>query len=157
MNPAAPTWASAAISGPAQVTTPPPTPQQDPPVPRIDHNKYGQRVDSTLIYDKESVKKIRGLHLCVNHYLRECTYGDSCTNRHDVNLNKNDLHTLRVVARQQPCRFGTGCDDPLCTYGHRCPMEREGSRECFFGADCRFPVDMHGIDLKIVRTTKVGK
>lgn len=140
MNPAAPTWASAATSAPAQVATrehpqnvptpnplltshavslAPPTPQQDPPVPRIDRNKYGQRVDPTLIYDKESVRKMRGLHLCQNHYLRECTYGDGCVNRHDYNPSKNELHTLKVVARQTPCKFGTDCDDPYCTYGHK--------------------------------------
>ena len=62
---------------------------------------------------------MRGLHLCQNHYLRECAYGDSCINRHDYNPSKNELHTLKVVARQTPCKFGTDCDDPYCTYGHK--------------------------------------
>lgn len=141
MNPAAPTWASTASSAPGQVATrkylhyplhknnlltcnlfspAPPTPQQDPPIPRIERNKYGQRVDPTLIYDRESVKKMRQLHLCQNHFLRgNCTYGDGCTNRHDYKPTKNDLHTLKAVARQTPCKFGTECDEPLCTYGHR--------------------------------------
>ena len=36
-------------------------------------------------------------------------------------------------------------------------MSKEGSRDCWFGSDCWFSKDMHGIDLKIVNTTKVGK
>lgn len=36
-------------------------------------------------------------------------------------------------------------------------MGKEGSTDCFFGSDCWFSKDMHGIDLRVVHTTKVGK
>ena len=54
----------------------PPTPQPNEKVPRIERNKYGQRIDPPFVYDKDAFKRMRQLHLCQNHFLRECQYGN---------------------------------------------------------------------------------
>ncbi|KAL8822909.1 MAG: hypothetical protein Q9191_006368, partial [Dirinaria sp. TL-2023a] len=119
MNPMATSWATAAISAPAQPASPPPTPQRSPAVPSINRNKYNQRIDPLFPYDKDANKKLRALHLCNVHFLRhDCPYGDSCTHDHSYKPSKNELATLRGLARQTPCKFGSACDDPICIYGH---------------------------------------
>lgn len=121
MNPMATSWASTAHSAPAQVATPPHTPQ--PTISGgtvIPRNRHGQRVDPPSNYDKIEVKRVQKLKMCMVHYLREdCLYGDSCIHRHDYKPNKNEMQTLRYVARMTPCKFGSPCDDFKCIYGHR--------------------------------------
>ena len=39
----------------------------------------------------------------------------------------------------------------------RCPMSKEGVKDCFYGSQCKYPEYLHGIDLKVVNTTKIGK
>ena len=177
MNPMTPSWAIKAISGPpVQYGSPPPTPQPTPlnmnTVPR---NKYGQRIDPMVSYDKSEVKRVQKIHMCNVHFLRnDCPYGDECSHSHSYKPNKNELLTLRCVARQTPCHFGTACDDMKCIYGHRyvihtpgltftlptwycrCPFSYEATKECRFGENCRFDKTMHGLDTKVVRTTKVS-
>jgi hypothetical protein len=120
MNPMATSWASKAVAAPpSQVASPPPTPQpaKEPAIPR---NKYGQRVDSIPKYDASELNRVKKIKMCNVHYLRnDCPYGDECTHDHFYKPNKNELETLRFVARQTPCRFGTQCDDAKCIYGHR--------------------------------------
>ncbi|MCJ1357228.1 MAG: hypothetical protein MMC33_007224 [Icmadophila ericetorum] len=157
-SPMAPSWASTAgAAPPAQIASPPPTPSpHTATVSVIPRNKYGQRVDPMIQYDKSEVKRVQKIKMCNVHFLRnDCPYGNECEHDHFYKPNKNELLTLRFIARQTPCRFGTGCDDTKCIYGHRCPTGQEGSKDCRFGASCRFDPDMHGIDLKVVRTTKV--
>ncbi|MCJ1417127.1 hypothetical protein MMC32_003466 [Xylographa parallela] len=123
MNPLAASWATKAISAPpAQIASPPPTPQ--PPTlenaNKIPRNKFGQRIDPTIQYDKNEVRRVQKLHMCNVHFLRhDCPYGDDCTHDHFYKPNKNELMTLRVVARGTPCHFGSACDDIKCIYGHR--------------------------------------
>ncbi|MCJ1480202.1 hypothetical protein MMC06_000356 [Schaereria dolodes] len=161
MNPMAVSWASTAISTPpAHVASPPPTPtpqSSSSVINVIPRNKYGQRVDSSMQYDKSEMKRVQKLHMCNVHFLRgDCLYGDECTHDHYYKPNKNELQTLKYITRQTPCRFGPGCDDTKCIYGHRCPTGTEGSKKCLFGDACRFDLEMHGIDTTVVRTTKVS-
>ncbi|MCJ1388175.1 hypothetical protein MMC18_001020 [Xylographa bjoerkii] len=123
MNPMAASWATKAISAPpAQIASPPPTPQPAnlENANKIPRNKFGQRIDPTIQYDKNEVKRVQKIHMCNVHFLRrDCPYGDDCTHDHFYKPNKNELMTLRFVARQTPCHFGSACDDIKCIYGHR--------------------------------------
>ncbi len=121
MNPMAASWATAATSVPNHIASPPPTPQPTPPSSKIiPRNRYGQRVDPVMNYDKLEVQRVKKIKMCNVHYLRnDCSFGDGCTHMHTYEPNKNELQTLRYVARMTPCRFGSDCDDPQCIYGHR--------------------------------------
>ena len=177
MNPMGSSWATKAVSAPpVQLGSPPSTPQPTPPnMSTVPRNKYGQRIDPVVSYDKSEVKRVQKIHMCNVHFLRnDCSYGDDCSHSHSYKPNKNELLTLRCVARQTPCHFGTACDDIKCIYGHRyvfltprsvftsptlycrCPFSYEGTQECRFGENCRFDKSMHGLDTKVVRTTKVS-
>lgn len=37
----------------------------------------------------------------------------------------------------------------------RCPANESGKKDCRFGINCRFDKELHGIDLHVVKTTKV--
>ncbi|KAG8530314.1 uncharacterized protein KY384_004816 [Bacidia gigantensis] len=155
LNAAAPTWASAAMK-PA-LASPPLTPQPAKSViPQVPRNRLGQRVDPVGTYDPQEVKRIKSKKMCNVHFLRnDCPY-DPCTHDHYFQPTKNELATLRYVSRMTPCKFGLECDDLKCIYGHRCPVDREGSKECKFGENCRFELESHGIDRRIVNVVKVG-
>jgi hypothetical protein len=126
--------------------------------PGINRNRFGQRIDD--IDDSipnEDIKRVKKLKLCNVYYLNgadACT-NVRCTHDHDYDITKNDLRTLKQVARMTPCYFKTECDDPKCIYGHRCPQSHPNSKECWYKEDCRFAGWGHGIDTKICRTTKV--
>lgn len=156
-------WAAAAKKVPP---TPDLSPQTTPAeiFTGIQRNRSGQRVDPFCCdYDKEEVARMKRLKLCHVHFLRhDCVYGDGCTHRHDYNPTLAELKTLRNVARLVPCARGSDCDEPKCTYGHICPVpdrkdveSKRGGKTCFYGDNCRFPAEMHGIDKTVVRTTKV--
>ena len=121
MNPMAPSWASAAVAPTNHVASPPLTPQISPPGSNIiPRNRWGQRVDPIMSYDKAEVQRVKKLKMCNVHYLRkDCGYGDGCTHDHSYQPNKNELQTLEYVSRMTPCRFGSDCDDIKCIYGHR--------------------------------------
>ena len=92
------------------------------------------------------------------HY--EAGKADKCPHRHDIKLNAQEKHYLRVVARETPCKRGTHCEDLKCIYGHRCPFPpaTEGSMRganCINGENCRFPREMHNMDMVPVKTTKI--
>ena len=172
--PTSTSWATKAVSGPPGHTVQLASPPQTPTPATIPRNKYGQRLDTLGKYDPTEFKRVQKIKMCNVHFLRQdCPYGDECTHDHFYKPNKNELETLRQVARSTPCKWGTGCDDVKCIYGHRyekefirlimsdsdrrarCPHSVEGQRICRFGDNCRFDTEMHGVDLKAVRTTKV--
>ncbi|KAL8897516.1 MAG: hypothetical protein Q9207_007179, partial [Kuettlingeria erythrocarpa] len=121
MNPKAASWASTAIAA-AQLASPPPTPQPAPSHPAtsedIPRNRMLQRIDPPIVYDKEVVNKVRNMKLCNVHFLRgDCAY-DPCTHSHNYKLSKNEMASLKTIARMVPCYYGSDCDDPKCIYGH---------------------------------------
>ena len=178
-NPAQPTsWATKAMSAPAfQLPAPPPSSQPQPPT--IPRNKYGQRIDPLLKMDPTEFKRVQKIKMCNVHFIRrDCPFGDDCTHVHSYKPSKSELDILKQVARSTPCRFGTDCDEMKCIYGHRyaieprlywglwekktadtstsrCPHQAEGQKGCRYGSNCKFPDHMHGIDTRVVRTTKV--
>ncbi|KAI4197462.1 MAG: hypothetical protein LQ350_005901 [Teloschistes chrysophthalmus] len=160
MNPKALTWASTANSA-AQLVSPPPTPAPAPSQPatstEIRRNRYGQRIDPPSVYDKDEVNRLRNMKLCNVHYLRgDCPY-DPCTHNHKHKITNNEKKGLSTLARMIPCIYGSECDEPKCFYGHRCTLSVTGKKDCIFGENCKFDKSLHGIDLNVVKTTKIGK
>ncbi|KAK5119010.1 hypothetical protein LTR62_000221 [Meristemomyces frigidus] len=133
----------------------------------IPRNRAGQRIDETLEYDREEVQRLKRLKMCNQHFigLGCCHFNagkaEKCPHRHDMKLNKHELHCLRIVARETPCKRGLFCDDVKCIYGHRCPFptasegSMRGSGRCMNGEACRFNAEMHGVDTRIVKFVKV--
>ena len=130
-------------------------------------NLKGQRIDDTLDYDRDEVQRLKKLKMCNQHYigLGCCHYNagksDKCPHRHDIRLTTKERYSLRVVARETPCKKGFECDDVKCIYGHRCPFplategSARGSGMCLNGDNCRFSRDMHGVDTKVVKKTLI--
>ncbi|MCJ1265236.1 hypothetical protein MMC22_005111 [Lobaria immixta] len=121
MNPMATSWATTAVSNATRIVSPPPTPQPTPVVVQtIPRNRHGQRIDPVVKYDANEVERVKKLKMCNVHFLRhDCIFGDDCTHDHAYKPNKNEVQTLRHVARMTPCKFGTECDEIKCIYGHR--------------------------------------
>ncbi|THC88446.1 hypothetical protein EYZ11_012109 [Aspergillus tanneri] len=104
---------------------------------------------------REEVTRLKKLKLCNYHFLQgECPNG-SCSHDHSRKLTKSELHILKAIARMTPCRYGLDCDDPECIYGHRCPQSEPGRTGCYWGSNCRFSRAAHGVDINIVKVTKV--
>ena len=85
-------------------------------------NKYGQRLDRPLDYDKQflSVLFSKLSRLCNNYYLKGyCGYGNNCSWDHSEYLNKIQIDTLRHKARTSSCR-DPFCADLQCSLGHMC-------------------------------------
>ncbi|KAF2797370.1 hypothetical protein K505DRAFT_143878 [Melanomma pulvis-pyrius CBS 109.77] len=125
----------------------------------IARNRGGQRVDPPCRdYDKTEVDRIKKIKMCNVHFLRdECPYGPACTHLHSYKPTKDEISTLRLVARMAPCQNGSGCQDIKCMYGHRCPAPRsdrgaKGTKSCIFGEQCKFPPELHDIDCTVVKT-----
>lgn len=138
------------------------------PVPAtpIKRNKFNQRLDDVLDYDRDEVQRVKKLKSCNQHYIGNgcCHFNagkpDKCPHAHNNRLTDADLKVLRVVARETPCKKGHDCDDPKCIYGHRCPfpLAMEGSMRgigCLNGNACRFPSSMHGMDTVPVKIKTV--
>jgi hypothetical protein len=137
------------------------------PVDTVKRNRAGQRVDIPGDYDRDEVQRIKKLKSCNQHYIGIgcCHYNagreDKCPHNHDFTFSAADLKTLRVVAKETPCKKGHECDDPKCIYGHICPfpLATEGSMRgigCLNGEACRFPKSMHNMDkvpVKMIRTS----
>ncbi|KAH7355776.1 hypothetical protein BKA66DRAFT_429513 [Pyrenochaeta sp. MPI-SDFR-AT-0127] len=129
----------------------------------IARNRIGQRVDPPCKdYDKAEVDRIKKMKMCNVHYLRnECPYDVNCTHVHSYQPSKDEISTLRLVARMAPCQNGSGCQDIKCIYGHRCPApphrtyQIKGTKSCIFGESCKFPADLHDIDTNVVKTLVV--
>jgi hypothetical protein len=156
---------SAFMNYAAKAALPPaPTPESPAykPVNReevIARNRVGQRIDPPCRdYDKTEVDRIKKTKLCNVHFLRdECPYGPQCTHLHNYKPTKDEILTLRLVARMAPCSSGSGCQDIKCMYGHRCPAPRsdrasKGTKSCIFGESCKFGPELHDIDTNVVKT-----
>ena len=137
------------------------------PTTTIPRNKKGYRLDTAVQYDRDEVQRLKKLKACNQHYIGVgcCHYNagkaDKCPHNHRYTFSYSELKSLRVVARETPCKKGHDCDDPKCIYGHQCPFPTaskgslRGSGLCLNGEGCRFPASMHGMDLVPLRITKV--
>jgi hypothetical protein len=128
----------------------------------VARNRSGQRVyPSCKDYDKSEVDRVKKLKLCNVHFLRhECPYDANCTHVHNYKPTKEELNTLRLVARMAPCVHGSGCDEMKCIYGHKCPAPParngvKGTKSCIFGEGCKFAPELHDIDTNVVKTLVV--
>ncbi|KAK1139739.1 hypothetical protein N8T08_011203 [Aspergillus melleus] len=128
-----------------------------PPPKIVERNKYGQRVDRIDVktIPREEMNRMKKLKLCNFYFLLGECPNENCIHDHSRNLTKSELLILKAVARMTPCRYGTECDDIDCIYGHRCPHSEPGKSECYWGSACRFEPSAHGIDLNVVKVTKV--
>ncbi|KAL8708998.1 MAG: hypothetical protein Q9220_006207 [cf. Caloplaca sp. 1 TL-2023] len=115
------------------------------PEGKIAHNSKGQRVDRPIKVSQTTVQSIKGKRWCNNHYLLGYCGFDYCSYEHDVQLTEHQKNALRTLTRQLPCSVGLECDDPDCYFGHRCP-----GNPCTWGSSCRYPLEMHHVDIKIV-------
>ncbi|GME28192.1 putative ccch zinc finger protein [Neofusicoccum parvum] len=154
---ATPGWANVAAKAATL-----PSPKQNFRDPNnIPRNRKGQRIDPpTKNFDKEEVNRVKRIKMCNVHFLRhECPFGNNCTHVHDYKPNKSELETLKLVARMAPCIHGSGCDDPKCIYGHRCPFPllggKKSGKNCIFLEDCKFPLEMHSMDMNVVQYTTI--
>ncbi|KAM5476318.1 hypothetical protein MauCBS54593_001003 [Microsporum audouinii] len=152
------TWAST-IAASANTTFKDLTPSKPstPAPPVIERNKYGQRVDRIdfKAAPKDELNRVKKLKLCNLYFLLGDCPNPNCYHTHDYKLGKQERIVLQVVARMTPCHFGTECDDATCIYGHRCPLSEVGKKDCYWGSNCRFDADAHGVDTNIVKLTKV--
>ncbi|PLB51129.1 hypothetical protein P170DRAFT_382370 [Aspergillus steynii IBT 23096] len=128
-----------------------------PPPKIVERNKYGQRVDRIDFKNipRDELNRMKKLKLCNFYFLMGECPNENCLHDHSRKLTKSELSILRAVARMTPCRYGTDCDDPDCIYGHRCPLSEPGKKDCYWGSSCRFEASAHGLDLNIVKVTKV--
>jgi hypothetical protein len=152
------TWAfKAAAPAPATKTD---VPEYKPfkPEEGISRNRKGQRIDpKKKDFDKAEVDRVKKMKLCNVHFLRNgCPFGSGCSHKHESKPSGDELTTLRLVARMTPCVNGSGCNDVACIYGHRCPYPlsrtNKVSKSCLFGTECRFPEELHDVDLNVVKT-----
>ncbi len=132
-------------------------PSNEPVEPPIKRNRAGQRIDIPGDYDRDEVQRVKKMKGCNQHYIGMgcCHYNagrpDKCPHNHHYNFTRQELKTLRVVAKETPCKRGHECDDKNCIYGHMCPfpLATQGSMRgvgCLIGDDCRFPRSMHDMD-----------
>ncbi|KAG9836543.1 HIT-like protein, partial [Aureobasidium melanogenum] len=157
-------WAMAAKKG-AAVKAPPQSSikQRELSADGIRRNRKGQRIDPpTPEFKKDEVNRLKKLKLCNAHHLRHnCPYPDGkCEHDHIYKCNAKELETLKLVARMSACIHGSECSDAGCIYGHRCPFpdsRESGSKgkPCINGENCRFPPEMHNMDITAVRRLKI--
>lgn len=123
----------------------------------VERNKYGQRVDRLdfKTIPREELNRIKKMKLCNYHFLLGECPNTHCYHDHSHKLTKEEHFILTAIARMTPCHFGLDCDDPQCIYGHRCPQSEPGRKDCYWGSNCRFDTAAHGIDINIVKVTKV--
>ena len=124
----------------------------------IERNRGGQRIDKVdSSIPNHEIQRIKKLKLCNIYYLQGPSYctTNNCSHSHTYPLSKGERNILREVARMTPCYYKMECSDPECIYGHRCPQNKPDDPGCWYGEDCRFYGWGHGIDTRIVKTTKV--
>jgi hypothetical protein len=124
----------------------------------IERNRHGQRIDKVdSSIPNHEIQRIKKLKLCNIFYLQGPTYCTTinCSHSHTYPLSKGERNVLREVARMTPCYYKMDCSDPECIYGHRCPQNKPDENGCWYGEDCRFYGWGHGIDTRVVKTTKV--
>lgn len=89
----------------------------------VKRNRAGQRIDTPGEYDREEVQRLKKLKGCNQHYIGVgcCHYNagraDKCPHKHSYKFSKTELKSLRVVAKETPCKRGHDCDDVNCIYG----------------------------------------
>ncbi|OQU94390.1 hypothetical protein CLAIMM_00751 isoform 1 [Cladophialophora immunda] len=166
------TWASLtaqpsapASKAPSTTRTSTPTSMKSPeavvakPVSKtIERNRQGQRIDKVdCSIPNHEIQRIKKLKLCNIFYLQGTSYctTNNCSHSHTYPLSKGERNVLREVARMTPCYYKLDCTDPECIYGHRCPQNKPDESGCWYGEDCRFFGWGHGIDTRVVKTTKV--
>ncbi|KAJ5207466.1 hypothetical protein N7491_001904 [Penicillium cf. griseofulvum] len=136
------------LSSDSSQMTNPPTGSLIPSSPKfvVCKNANGQRVDSPLQFSTKGKLEVLKQHKFCNqfHILGYCSWGDTCTHKHEPRLVEQDVVDLMSIARLSACPKGLQCDDWSCVNGHRCPH-----RSCV-GRGCKFP---HGVDTKIVTQT----
>ncbi|RMD44972.1 hypothetical protein DV735_g50, partial [Chaetothyriales sp. CBS 134920] len=121
-------------------------------------NRFGQRIDDTdSTIPNYEIQRVKKLKLCNLYYLqgKDMCPSSSCTHRHDYPISNSERRTLREVARMTPCYFRTECENPDCIYGHQCPQNKPNETDCYFKEDCRYHGWGHGIDTRVVKTTKI--
>ena len=107
-------------------------------------NSLGQRIDTPLRYSQNDLNDLRQRKLCNSyHLLGQCPYRN-CTHLHEPKLNGKQREALRFIARFTPCTNGLECDDTSCIAGHQCVR-----KTCVL-VGCRFPREMHGVDMTVV-------
>ncbi|KAI1611212.1 hypothetical protein EDD36DRAFT_315934 [Exophiala viscosa] len=124
----------------------------------IDRNRHGQRIDKVdSSIPNHEIQRIKKLKLCNIYYLQGSSYctSNNCSHSHTYPLSKGERNILREVARMTPCYYKLDCSDPECIYGHRCPQNDPNKSDCWYGDACRFKDFGHGIDVRVVKTTKV--
>ncbi|EXJ84530.1 hypothetical protein A1O3_05199 [Capronia epimyces CBS 606.96] len=129
-----------------------------PVAKNLDRNRLGQRVDKVdSSIPNHEIQRIKKLKLCNIYYLQGPSYctSSNCSHSHTYPLSKGERNVLREVARMTPCYYKLDCSDPECIYGHRCPQNKPDDAGCWYGEDCRFYGWGHGIDTRVVKTTKV--
>ena len=69
-----------------------------------------------------------------------------------MELSAQQVEALRFMVRQKGvCSKGLYCDNPKCIYGHRCTLDYCAGG----GSNCRFPLEMHGVDTNVVPVVEV--
>ncbi|KAH8696668.1 CCCH zinc finger protein [Talaromyces proteolyticus] len=152
-------WASVTALNPGDVTLQLNKPSSPAPTsePVVQRNKVGQRIDRMDFKNlsKDELNRVKKMKLCNLFFLLGSCPNTNCYHDHDHKLTRDEKEVLRAVARMTPCHFGMSCEDPKCIYGHRCPQSEVGKKDCHWGSNCRFEPAQHGIDLTVVKTTKV--
>lgn len=138
------------VSGAGMASVAPEAPPPPPPVINtydarhiVYVNRYGQRLDISVEYDRDYLQVLfdHKSRLCNNFYLKShCPFGSNCQWDHSVHLNQRQLDTLRHKARTSACR-SPFCRDPECSLGHMCPR----GNTCNISV-CKFLPEMHSVD-----------
>ena len=145
-------------STPTSTSVSSPQPMAAKPVPGIDRNRHGQRIDKhDALIPNHEIQRIKKLKLCNIFYLQGPSYCTTanCSHSHTYPITAGEKKVLREVARMTPCYYKMDCEDSGCIYGHRCPQSKPNESGCWYGENCRFWGWGHGIDTRVVKTTRV--
>ncbi|RMZ85617.1 hypothetical protein DV737_g546, partial [Chaetothyriales sp. CBS 132003] len=146
----APNWATVTAA------VPPPPPALKALASGLSPGAAAKQGSDTTIPNYE-IQRVKKLKLCNLYYLqgKDMCSSSSCSHAHDYPISNSERRTLREVARMTPCYFRTECENPDCIYGHQCPQNKPNEPDCYFKEDCRYHGWGHGIDTRVVKTTKI--
>ena len=111
----------------------------------IRRNKYGQRIDSPLYAPTEVISEVRSRGYCNEYHLKGYCYTYACAYSHDICLTHIQRTALRKITMRWPCPSGPKCASPDCYRGHMCL-----GKPCDLGSGCRFPLEMHVFDTRVI-------